>query len=220
MIQSLTVVAPTSLRINAHAIAIQRTAALIPIPTRMLLLVPTAPTVPFAGEWRPIPDWMPDGKWSIQDFCEFLIHGLADHIETDACITVHWDGYAVHADRWTDEFLEYDYIGAPWPPSIEPDPALRVGNGGFSLRSRRWLDAGRSAPAYAGEGEDVFCCRKHLGHYQARGCRVAPMDLALRFSVEHQIPEHPAWPTSNSFGFHGWFHPDRDQYRIREDGPG
>ena len=35
-----------------------------------------------------------------------------------------------------DDFIEYDYIGAPWPKN-QNDNSLNVGNGGFSLRSRK-----------------------------------------------------------------------------------
>ena len=43
------------------------------------------------------------------------------------------------------DFLKWDYIGAPWPLSYEAfvDPFgrhIRVGNGGFSLRSRKFLE--------------------------------------------------------------------------------
>lgn len=34
-----------------------------------------------------------------------------------------------------DDFLEYDYIGAPWPKG-QRDNSIGVGNGGFSLRSK------------------------------------------------------------------------------------
>jgi hypothetical protein len=29
-------------------------------------------------------------------------------------LTIHSDGFAVNNDAWTDEFLNYDYIGACW----------------------------------------------------------------------------------------------------------
>src|ERR1700687_3454326 len=37
---------------------------------------------------------------------------------------------------WREEFLGCDYIGAQW---FWHDDAMRVGNGGFSLRSRKLL---------------------------------------------------------------------------------
>ncbi|MHB8521773.1 MAG: DUF5672 family protein [Limisphaerales bacterium] len=214
MVTSLTIVAPTDWKINEHAIAIERTASVLPFQTKKLLLAPAPPTVGFTGEWRCMPAWMPSGKWSRRDYSRFMIIGLADFIDTNAIINVQWDGYGVNADRWTDEFLEYDYIGAPWPLRLTRGPDSRVGNGGFSLRSKRWLQAGKSAPAYAGEPEDVFCCQKYRTHYLAQRCRIAPLDLALRFSIENCCPEYPVWPSGNSFGFHRWHNPDRHRYRI------
>ena len=36
-------------------------------------------------------------------------------LRTDHFLLIQWDGHAVNAAAWTDEFLAYDYIGAPWP---------------------------------------------------------------------------------------------------------
>jgi hypothetical protein len=35
-----------------------------------------------------------------------------------------------------DDWLEYDYIGAPWGGRVSKDMHKKVGNGGFSLRTR------------------------------------------------------------------------------------
>jgi len=214
----ITIVAATSLRIDQHAIAIERTSTVVPYKVEKLLLSPTAPTVKFSGHWQRLDRWMPDGRWEIGDYGHFIISGLADYVFTDFCITVHWDGYGINREHWTEEFLEYDYIGAPWPPHMTSNAACRVGNGGFSLRSKRWLEAGRAAPAYANEPEDVFCCRKYVNHYRGYGCKIAPIDLALRFSFENQIPEYPDWSIEKSFGFHGWFgDASRDKYKIENE---
>jgi hypothetical protein len=153
--------------------------------------------------------------WGLPGYSRCVIRDLADTIHTDSdfALVVQWDGYLVNPQNWTDDFLNYDYIGAPWPLSMTS--GARVGNGGFSLRSRKWLEAGKTAPPYRGEPEDVFCCQKYLSHWLAAGCKVAPLDLAIRFSMEHPISEYPQWTTAQSLGFHGWFNPDREQYRIK-----
>jgi hypothetical protein len=213
--KTITIVAATNIRINEHAIAIDRTAANIPHPVTKLLLSPKRPTVPFFGEWQANSEWMPDGHWTIQNYSRFILWGLADFIKTDICIIVQWDGYGVHMERWTDDFLNYDYIGAPWPIWLI-NCMPRVGNGGFSLRSKLWLETGKSlASVYVDEPEDVFCCQKHLKHYQARGCQIAPIEIAMKFSVECSIEEYPSWSICQSFGFHSWFHPDLEKYRIQ-----
>ena len=52
----------------------------------------------------------------------------------DYNLIIHADGFAVNPEAWTDEFLNYDYIGARWGDGV-------VGNGGFCLRSRKLYDA-------------------------------------------------------------------------------
>lgn len=37
-------------------------------------------------------------------------------------------------------FMEYDYIGAPWLGPVCENPHVRIGNGGFSLRSRALME--------------------------------------------------------------------------------
>ena len=39
-------------------------------------------------------------------------------------------------------FFDYDYIGAPWPNNF----VNRVGNGGFSLRSKKFLELTAKIP--------------------------------------------------------------------------
>jgi len=82
-------------------------------------------------EWRAISPLR-----SRADYSRFMLHEMADHVATDFALVVQWDGYVLDSAGWRDEFLEYDYIGAPWP---QFDDGRRVGNGGFSLRSSQLL---------------------------------------------------------------------------------
>lgn len=50
-------------------------------------------------------------------------------------LTINWDGFIINPQSWTNEFLKYDYIGAPWPWFNH-----KVGNGGFCLKSRKFLE--------------------------------------------------------------------------------
>jgi len=61
------------------------------------------------------------------------------------CLLVQPDGFVINPDKWDNQFFEYDYIGAPWEqvPHSYLDPwgkPHRVGNGGFSFRSKKLLD--------------------------------------------------------------------------------
>src|SRR5688500_12033147 len=52
---------------------------------------------------------------SAQDYSDFLLLNLADHIHTDHCLIVQWDGFVLDDGAWDPAFLSFDYIGAPWP---------------------------------------------------------------------------------------------------------
>lgn len=136
---------------------------------------------------------------SMQDYNRLALFEIPKHVETDFCLICHHDGYVVNSDQWTDEFLAWDYLGAPWPAGMAaPDHlgrVVRVGNGGFSLRSRRllqtvirhesefrrWVDAGLPE-------DNILCCHGR-GVLEAEGCRIAPVELAARFSHENACPE-------------------------------
>lgn len=131
------------------------------------------------------------------DYSRFVIKGLLDHIRTRHVLLIQWDGYVVNARAWRDDFLDYDYIGAPWGWHQD---AYRVGNGGFSLRSRRLLEALRDPEIDPADPEDETICRRYRPLLEQRhGIRYAPEDLAAQFSFEGTYPQ------GLPFGFHGLF---------------
>jgi hypothetical protein len=140
-------------------------------------------------EWRRI-----DPLGSKADYSRFMLHELADHITTSHVLIVQWDGFIRDGSRWQDQFLDYDYIGAVWP---QFEDAHKVGNGGFSLRSKRLLDATRQIPAEP-EPEDVLICRRHRHMLEADyEIRFADSETARLFSYERE------GPADGEFGFHG-----------------
>ena len=118
------------------------------------------------------------------------------------------DSYMFH--NQIEPFLEYDYIGAPWP--INQDEHINqkvygVGNGGFSLRSKSkmieviekidWLKDLELGPKFKQYmiltnnyiiPEDVYFSKslleKNIG-------KVAPRNIALNFSQESQKSINP-----------------------------
>jgi hypothetical protein len=134
---------------------------------------------------------------SRQAYSNFMLGKLGSYIETSHALCMQWDGYILNAGKWDSAFLEYDYIGAPWQHFHD---AHRVGNGGFSLRSRRLLDASARLPLDSSEPEDVQLCRTWRLHLEKDyGIVFAPLSVAERFAHERQRSE---WST---FGFHGVF---------------
>jgi hypothetical protein len=153
---------------------------------------------PVAGPFRNV---VIDRFASMDDFSWFLLTGLAPHLRTTHMLMIQWDGYVVHPELWEDAFLEYDYIGARWPFHTKNT----VGNGGFSLRSRRLLEA-LTDPALdlpRGRPEDDVVCRQRRSILErAHGIRFAPELIADRFSHECAPAKKP------TFGFHGVFNLD------------
>lgn len=131
---------------------------------------------------------------SLDDYSSFCLTALPHQIETDFALIVQWDGFVVDPARWHPSFLKYDYIGAVWGGA---DRNQRVGNGGFSLRSKRLLDALKSFPPIPGQHEDQVICRLHRPRLEHEfGIRFADEKTANRFAYEY-------WVTS-AFGFHGF----------------
>lgn len=133
---------------------------------------------------------------SADAYSHFILTRLADHVETDFCLLVQWDGYILDAARWQPNFLDFDYIGASWPQFSDGHD---VGNGGFSLRSRRLLRACQQPGFRVAHPEDVAIGRLNRAWLEEQGMRFAPRDLADAFAAER------SGDLSTSFGFHGAF---------------
>ncbi len=131
---------------------------------------------------------------SLDDYSRFCLKEMAQHIATPHVLVVQWDGYVVEPQAWDKRFRNYDYVGAP----IFRDNRVVVGNGGFSLRSRKLMRAVAKLPWVPGVNED-WTISDVLRPTLERdfGIRFAPPEIAARFSYEQR---HPGKPT---FGFHG-----------------
>jgi len=82
-----------------------------------------------------------------------------------------------------DEFLEFDYVGAPWKKSKD---GYFVGNGGLSLRTKdRMIKITKEHNNITEEWEDTFFV-KHL-----KGNGVADIETASRFSIEDVFYQNP-----------------------------
>lgn len=186
----VTLVAVSSVALDATVSALSHSLGQIGFDHALLLSDECPPGLAGSGiEWRRI-----ERLDSRADYSRFMLHHLADHIETDHTLVVQWDGFVRDGSRWRDEFLDYDYIGAVWPQFSDN---CRVGNGGFSLRSRRLIEAARDVPL-GSEPEDVLLCRTHRHMLETKhNVRFAGLEIARQFSYEREIS------TGNEFGFHG-----------------
>ena len=131
------------------------------------------------------------------EYSDFVLKSLLAHIATPHVLLVQWDGYVANPDAWDPAFLACDYIGARWHWH---DDGMQVGNGGFSLRSRRLLEALQDPRIVRTGPEDETICRVFRPLLEREyGTRFADGSLADRFSFE------AAYPVGKPFGFHGLF---------------
>lgn len=75
---------------------------------------------------------------NINEYSDFCVHDLHRYFSTPHCLIVQHDGWITDPTQWDDSWLNYDYIGVDcrWAR------ARRGGGvGGFSLRSKRLLEA-------------------------------------------------------------------------------
>ncbi len=154
---------------------------------------------------------------SRDDYSRFCIEDMPRLTEAPFVLVVQWDGYVVDAAMWSSVFRKFDYVGAPL---YRPNGDVLVGNGGFSLRSRRLLDALPELPPWpTGAPEDAIICMINRETLERDfGVSFAPVPIASRFSYEVR---HLGRPT---FGFHGppnfWRHEsDTEIVRLYESLP-
>jgi hypothetical protein len=139
----------------------------------------------------------------------FEAHGIAQHVKTDFCLYVSHDGYVINPEAWTDEWFNYDFIGAPWPPEFCSN-GDRVGNSGFCLQSKRFLDMCAAHRTYypVGTNSDAWQCQTMRKKFEGLGIKYAPLDIAAAFSWEITVPEFPNG-RPDAFGFHSLkIHPE------------
>lgn len=137
------------------------------------------------------------GLSSATAYSHFVLTRLAEFIRSSHCLIVQWDGFVIDTPHWDPAFLEFDYIGARWPQFHD---GRDVGNGGFSLRSRKLLELCSHPDFVLSHPEDVAICRINRDRLENRhAIRYADAAVADRFAFERI---HPAGGT---FGFHGVF---------------
>jgi len=154
-----------------------------------------------------------------KDYNHYVIYNLHNHVNTSHCLLVQPDGFVLFPEKWDNSWLEYDYIGAPWAyvedAYIDPfGNHHRVGNGGFSLRSRKFLEVPTKVEVpwetnnsnfyWMPEGvvnyhEDGNVCVHNRHIFIEQGCKYAPVEVAVRFSQETRVPECDG---IIPFGFH------------------
>ena len=153
---------------------------------------------------------------SIEAYSKFCIADLNKYVDTPHVLLFQYDGFILNPAAWSRGFLDYDYIGAPW---IFSDWSVKkfdmpteclgkkvVGNGGFSLRSKKLLSL---CEKLDGEGafesyhpEDMIICYWKRELLERAGMKFPSFEVARQFSYEGKDGIDNKW--NGQFGFHGF----------------
>lgn len=138
---------------------------------------------------------------NIDDWSKNIVFHLGEFVETPFALLVHPDGFVVNPSSWRPDFMQYDYIGAPWPEPIDSFSyrdkygiIQRVGNS-VSIRSKKLLDLPQKLgmewrPFHGYWNEDGYISVNMRHVFEREGCRFAPLEVAKWFSRERDIPEN------------------------------
>lgn len=130
---------------------------------------------------------------------QFYYQHACAQISTDFALMLEWDAGIHDVTKWRPEFLEYDYIGAPWNVRPKEQNCLDVGNGGFMLMSKKLglflTEHGHDFPVYT----DIDVGRTFRARLEDQGFKWPNRILAGKFSWE-LVTRDP-----DNFGFHGTF---------------
>ena len=192
--------------------------------SRGLLLSPMKPkNLPTSVEWKRI------GHLTYKQYSVFMMHSLYAFIKTDYCLVVQEDSWVLNGKMLTKEFYQYDYIGPPTHCGFQFNKenmlitALYlkyqwihysnievVQNGGFSLRSKRFLEACNVHGITHTSPDPIpltnMITNKHDGVWSHiwnedvhltgllkhelinYGYKFAPLEVASRFAIEYLDP--------------------------------
>ena len=154
--------------------------------------------IPAPAEYITVPDWPNKIE---QGYFYYMDAGCA--AKTSHVLQIEWDAGIRDVNSWTDEFLNFDYIGAPWVWT--KGPYHSVGNGGFVLLSKRMCE-------HVHANRNTFRIKTDTDYAQANrirlekeiGAKWAPPELAYQFAYEHGREAHRSM-SKPSFGYHDIF---------------
>jgi len=131
---------------------------------------------------------------SIDEWNYNIVYNLHKYIDTEFAILIHDDGFIVNPSSWRDDFLDYDYIGAPWAHMHLLDSngvPVRVGNS-VSLRSKKLMsipsNVGMKWQKFDGNyNEDTQICVWNRDIFLKEDIKYANYDVAKYFSHEEYL---------------------------------
>jgi hypothetical protein len=165
-------------------------------------------------------------NFGMLDYCDFCVKSMDSVIDTEFVLINQYDGIATNPSAWTDEFLEYDYVGSlshvdhpPVQGSLQSSGFYEdykntnwfTCGGGLSLRSKKLLTIlakddkiktinykdGYDTPFISEDLVITLLNRDYLE--KEHGIKFAPVELGIKFCAEVMTGY------TNALGFHGWY---------------
>jgi len=148
---------------------------------------------------------------NIHKYNEFMFLNAWEYFDTEFVLIQQYDSWIINSDYWQKEWLYVDYLGSPWKYLLDAyichatGEHVRVGNGGFSLRSSQLMRTPnkmgwniRSEQGYDSEdGNFAVYWRKEM---LEQGIKYGLVGQAAHFAFENNVPEN--LHISKFFGFH------------------
>jgi hypothetical protein len=201
----ITIIAISSVKVHETISAIQKSMEHIQFGDAKLISHESPTDLPEEIKFEQCPELENVNLYNLYTF-----RYLTNHVKTSHCLLVQHDSWVLNPEIWEDDWLKNDYIGAPW--MIKDDAYIchdtgehvRVGNGGFSLRSKRllYVPEKHNLPLLQEQGwynEDGNICVYHRKKMLELGIKFAPVEVAAKFSYENPVPENI---NLKYFGFH------------------
>ena len=134
---------------------------------------------------------------TLQDYNNLLLSKeFWDSLDAEKVLLFQEDGFLLRDG--VEEFLDYDYIGAPWPLELRHSPT-GVGNGGFSLRSVSKMK--RALEEITLERGNTLVIAEDIYYSRA---------LSLYSDVKM-----PTWEAARSFSYESIYHPEPVGWHLR-----
>lgn len=163
---------------------------------------------------------------SIDQYSDFVLNFNNFQFKSEYILIIQDDGFVLNSRKWNNEFYKYDYIGAPWPKidkisnvkfgieELNAKKKNRIGNGGFSLRSKKFLKYSSQYSTCRGYPEDLFLTAINYEKAKKYKINFPSPKLAYSFSTEtplfgknkDTVLDSRYFLKINSFGFHGKHH--------------
>jgi len=197
MLKDLTIVAIDSLNYNATALALDKTREIFP----------EADVITFSD--KPFYDYgrfYQTSKFDAIEHSRICLHEVGDKLETNYVMFIQYDGFPVNKEAWNPEFLNYDFVGAPIKQDTNSwafnNENFVIGNGGFSLRTKKLMMLTKHMEQIFIPGndtgwlEDLLITKVHREELEELGIKFPSIEIGHQFS-RGELPGNP-----DTFGFH------------------